>query len=70
MVTYGNKILIYGGHNNTILHDYYSFNVTEGSWLCTQDISGKDLDNREKLTCVIYGMSLVFYGGYYCTKNI
>lgn len=28
MIAYGNKIIIYGGHNNTILQDYYSFNTT------------------------------------------
>ena len=28
MVSYGNKMLIYGGHNNIILNDYYSFNAT------------------------------------------
>ena len=32
MVTYGNKMIIYGGHNNVILQDYYSFNTSEGIW--------------------------------------
>jgi N-acetylneuraminic acid mutarotase len=29
MTTYGNKIIIFGGHNKAILGDYYSFNVSE-----------------------------------------
>ena len=40
MVTYGSKIIIYGGHNNTILQDYYSFNTAEGIWQSSPEIQG------------------------------
>jgi hypothetical protein len=39
-VTYGNKMIIFGGHNNTILQDYYSFNTSEGTWLTPPFITG------------------------------
>jgi len=29
MVNYGNKLIIFGGHNTAILQNYYSFNVSE-----------------------------------------
>jgi len=32
MKAYGNKILIYGGHNNRVLEDYHAFNVSDGKW--------------------------------------
>lgn len=28
MKAYGNKILVYGGHNNLVLEDYHAFNVS------------------------------------------
>ena len=40
MVTYGNKMLIYGGHNNLILQDYYSFSTIEGIWQAAPFIQG------------------------------
>lgn len=29
---YGNKMIIYGGHNKVILHDYHTFNTTDRTW--------------------------------------
>jgi hypothetical protein len=69
MVTYGNKIIIYGGHNKTVVQDYYSFNVSEEKWNAAPLISGKELEKKEKQSCVIYEMLLVFFGGYYCSPD-
>ena len=69
MVTYGNKIIIYGGHNNAILQDYYSFNTTERTWQASPEIYGVEPLKREKQSCVFYEMLLVFFGGYYCSSD-
>jgi hypothetical protein len=29
---YGNKMIIFGGHNKNILQDYHTFNITERAW--------------------------------------
>jgi N-acetylneuraminic acid mutarotase len=67
--TYGNKMIIFGGINNTILQDYYTFNTAEGTWLNPPAISGKFPTKREKESCVLYDMMLVFFGGYSCTSD-
>ena len=41
MVNYGNKLIIFGGHNTAILQNYYSFNVSEEKWAAVQHIEGK-----------------------------
>jgi N-acetylneuraminic acid mutarotase len=69
MVTYGNKIIVFGGHSATVLQDYYSFNVTEEKWAAVPHISGKYPVKKEKQTCVIYEMLLVFFGGYFCSPD-
>ena len=69
MVTYGTKIIICGGHSNTILQDYYSFNTTESTWQIAPEISGTEPQKREKQSCVLYEMLLVFFGGYYCSSD-
>ena len=69
MVTYGNKIIVYSGHNKTVAQDYYSFNVTEEKWAAVPHISGKYPSKKEKQSCVIYEMLLVFFGGYFCSPD-
>ena len=69
MATYGNKMIIYGGHNNAILHDYYAFNTTEGTWQSTPEIQGTFPPKSEKQSCVLYETLLVFFGGYYCSSD-
>ncbi len=54
MVNYGNKIIVYGGHNNAILQNYYSFNVSEEKWGVVPHISGKYPEKVEKQSCVLY----------------
>lgn len=66
MVTFGNKIIIFGGHSSAILQNYYSFNVSEEKWVAVPHISGKYPQKVEKQSCVLYEMLMVFYGGYYC----
>jgi len=39
--TYGNKMIIFGGINNTILEDYYAFNTAEGTWMTPPTITGQ-----------------------------
>jgi N-acetylneuraminic acid mutarotase len=69
MVTYGNKIILYGGHNSSILQNYYSFNVSEEKWVAVPHISGHYPDKVEKQSCVLFDMLLVFFGGYYCSHD-
>ena len=57
-ITYGNKIIIFGGHNKTVLQDYYSFNVTEQKWAAVPHIAGKYPCKKEKQSCVIYSLIL------------
>ena len=70
MVTFGNKIIIYGGHNSSILQNYYSFNVSEEKWVAIPHIMGKFPDMVEKQSCVLYDMFMVFFGGYFCSPDI
>lgn len=69
MVTFGNKLIIYGGCNREILEDYYAFNATSEKWMGNPIISGKYPVKKEKQSCVIYDMLLVFFGGYYCSPD-
>jgi hypothetical protein len=69
MVIYGNKIIIFGGHCNAILQNYYSFNVSEQKWVAVPHISGHYPDKVEKQSCVLYEMLMVFFGGYYCSPD-
>jgi hypothetical protein len=63
---YGNKMIVYGGHNKVILQDYHTFNTTDRVWLPPPTIKGKLPKKKEKQTCVLYQTLLVFFGGYYC----
>jgi hypothetical protein len=38
---YGNKLLIYGGLNTTILQDYYAFNTYTDDWIKPAVIKGE-----------------------------
>lgn len=38
---YGNKMIVFGGHNKVILQDYIIFNTTDRSWWLAQEIKGK-----------------------------
>ena len=69
MVTFGNKIIIFGGHSHAILQNYYSFNVSEEKWVAVPHISGVYPEKVEKQTCVLYEMLMVFFGGYYCSPD-
>lgn len=69
LATYGNKMIIFGGISNTILEDYYSFNTAVGTWLTPPTILGKFPSKKEKQSCVLYDMMLVFFGGYNCTPD-
>lgn len=69
MVTYGNKIILFGGHNSSILQNYYSFNVSEEKWMAVPNISGHYPEKVEKQSCVLYEMLMVFFGGYYCSHD-
>lgn len=62
-------MIIYGGHNKEILQDYLSFNTTELNWVSPPNIKGKSPSKREKQSCVLYGMLLVFFGGYFCSPD-
>lgn len=66
---YGNKMIIFGGHNKAILQDYHAFNTTERTWLPSPMLKGKSPSKREKQTCVLYQTLLVFFGGYYCSPD-
>ena len=39
-VSYGRKMIVYGGHNKTILQDYDTFDTTDNVWLPTPEIQG------------------------------
>jgi Rab9 effector protein with kelch motifs len=69
MVTYGNKIIIFGGHCTSILQNYYSFNVSEMKWVAVPHISGQYPEKVEKQSCVLYDMLMIFFGGYYCSPD-
>ena len=69
-VSYGRKMIIYGGHNKGILQDYCVFDTTDNVWLPTPDIQGDFPSKREEQTCVLYEMLLVFFGGYYCSPDL
>lgn len=66
---YGNKMIIFGGHNKAILQDYNVFNTTERVWLPSPFLKGKFPSKREKQTSVLYQTLLVFFGGYYCSPD-
>lgn len=54
MVTYGNRIIIFGGHSSAILQNYYSFNVSDENWVAVPHISGHYPEKVEKQSCVLY----------------
>lgn len=70
MVTYGNKIIIYGGHHKNILQDYFSYDACEQKWDEDPLIIGKYPIKKEKQSCVIYDHLLVFFGGYFLSENL
>lgn len=39
-VAYGNKMLIYGGHNKSILQDYIVYDTNTHEWQNPPEISG------------------------------
>ena len=69
-VPYGNKMILYGGHNTQILQDYSVFNTITSSWEIAPEIKGQYLEKCENNTCVLYENYLVFFGGYYCTPDL
>ena len=69
MVTYGNKIIVFGGLCNSILQNYYSFNVSDLKWMAVPHISGQYPEKVEKQSCVLFNMLMVFFGGYYCSPD-
>lgn len=69
VAVYGNKMIIFGGHNKVILQDYNVFNTTDRVWLPSPQIKGKFPRKREKQTCVLYQTLLIFFGGYYCSHD-
>jgi hypothetical protein len=66
MKVYGNKILVYGGNNNSILEDYHAFNVSERKWQNPPSIPQAQEIKLEKQSCVLFESLLVFFGGYHC----
>lgn len=66
MKVYGNKILVYGGNNQSVLDDYIAFNVSDNRWLTPQKIP-KSLHKWERHSCVLYESLLIFFGG--CFTN-
>lgn len=66
---YGRKMVVYGGHNKNIVEDYSVFDTTDNVWMPIPEIQGKFPSKREKQSCVLYEMLLVFFGGYYCSPD-
>lgn len=69
MQPYGNKILIYGGHNNRVLEDYHAFNVSDAQWHSSPTLPKRHARQLEKQSCVLHESLLVFFGGYYCLEE-
>lgn len=65
MKNYGNKILIYGGHNREVLDDFNTFNVSCGKWTNSHPMPKNSQTKNEKQSCVIYNSLLVFFGGFF-----
>lgn len=40
-VSYGRKMLVYGGHNKTILQEYCVFDTTDNVWMPSPEIQGQ-----------------------------
>ncbi len=68
MKNYGNKILIYGGHNKEVLDDFNTFNVSLGKWTNSHPMPKISKTKNEKQSCVLYDSLLVFFGGF-CSKD-
>ena len=62
----GNKILIFGGLNTTVLNDSYIYNTATGEWSEQLVIAGAGPSHRQKSTSVLYKDTVILYGGYYC----
>lgn len=68
--SYGRKMLVYGGHNKSILQDYCAFDTTDNVWLPAPEIQNTYPAKREKQSCVLYEMLLVLFGGYFCSSDL
>lgn len=70
-VSFGNKILLYGGiDNNNILTDYYVFNTSTNSWHTSNPV-GQKPSQRERFTISMYkNFAAILFGGYYCSQDL
>ncbi|EGR34137.1 kelch motif family protein, putative, partial [Ichthyophthirius multifiliis] len=70
VVTFGNKLLVYGGLNNhRILEDYLNYNTSTKQWIPIQ-LRGDQPPQREKNSMSILGKkALIMFGGYYCSSD-
>lgn len=62
----GNKIIIFGGLNTTVLNDCKIYNTATHEWSESLVINGAPPSSREKSTSVLYKDLIIVYGGYYC----
>ncbi|KRX06891.1 Immunoglobulin E-set [Pseudocohnilembus persalinus] len=70
-VSFGNKILFYGGiDHNSILQDYHVFNTITNTW-STSKLFGQGPPPRERFTLSHYKQqALIIFGGYYCSSDM
>ena len=72
MKPYGNKIIVYGGHNNDLLSDFHVFNVSTSRWESEATlhycINGKYVPH-ERQSCVLYDDLMVFFGGVHLNEK-
>ena len=65
-VSDGNKIIIFGGINTSVLDDCLVYNTASDEWNQPDTLEGKGPSKREKSTSVLYKDSVIVYGGYFC----
>lgn len=65
-VAYGDKIIIFGGLNTSVLNDCVIYNTATEEWSESVVVNGELPSNREKSTSVLYKDSIIVYGGYFC----